>query len=428
MDLTRLHGIFPPVLTPLHEDQRIDHESLASLVDHLIGEGVHGIWAMGTTGEFACFDADERESAIRTTVQAVRGRVPIIANVGDASTHLTLEHARRAARLGVDAIAATPPYYYPNNQDELDGYYREIHAAVELPLLLYHIPQTVKVKVDPPFVRKLARDGVIVGLKDSQNDLEWYRRVLFNAQADGVDLRCFLGTTGLIDLVVYAGGAGAIPGISNVTAAEGRVADGLELRRDEGVPDGAGDHQDGDLPGAVPGTDGRGVAPGGGDHLAGDGCDGLAFRCQNETTGRAIRVGWPGPSAFGDVVPSQTDPDSGGLRRWLAHDVPGIRQVLSVLRNIQRLVYRFSRREPPARSGASLVAVQYLPPSSQAPERIDGAWVQSERTIDHTVESDAPRSSDLAERLARWAIVYLTALAAMLSLVGGAWALGVLGR
>jgi len=218
MDLTRLHGIFPPILTPLHEDQRIDQESLAALVDYLIGEGVHGIWAMGTTGEFACFDADEREAAIRTTVEAVRGRVPIIANIGDASPRLTLEHARRAAGLGVDAIAATPPYYYPNNEDELDAYYRQIREAVDLPLLLYHIPQTVKVRVTPPFVRKLARDGVIVGLKDSQNDLEWYRRVLFNARQDGVDLRCFLGTTGLIDVAVYAGGAGAIPGISNVTA------------------------------------------------------------------------------------------------------------------------------------------------------------------------------------------------------------------
>jgi len=218
MDLSRLHGIFPPILTPLQDDQRIDHESLASLVDYLIGEGVHGIWAMGTTGEFACFDADEREAAIRTTVQAVGGRVPIIANIGDASPRLTLEHARRAAGLGVDAIAATPPYYYPNNEDELDAYSRQIREAVDLPLLLYHIPQTVKVRVTPPFVRKLARDGVIVGLKDSQNDLEWYRRVLFNARQDGVDLRCFLGTTGLIDVAVYAGGAGAIPGISNVTA------------------------------------------------------------------------------------------------------------------------------------------------------------------------------------------------------------------
>lgn len=219
MDLNRLHGIVPPMLTPLQEDQRIDHESLASLVDYLIGEGVHGIWVMGTTGEFACFDADERESAIRTAVKATRGRVPVIANIGDASTLLTIEQARRAARAGAEVVAATPPYYYPNSQDELEEYFRQVGAASELPLLLYHIPQTVKVKVDPPVVRRLAKDGVIIGLKDSQNDLEWFRRVNVNAKLDGVELRSFLGTTGLIDLAVYTGGAGAIPGIGNVTAA-----------------------------------------------------------------------------------------------------------------------------------------------------------------------------------------------------------------
>jgi len=207
------------MLTPLHEDQRIDHESLASLVDYLIGEGVHGIWAMGTTGEFACFDADERDAAIVTTIKATRGRGAVIANVGDASTLLTIEHARRAEKAGADAIAATPPYYYPNNQTELERFFREVAASVSIPLLLYHIPQTVKVKVDPPFVRKLANDRVIVGLKDSQNDLEWFRRVLVDAKQDGIDLRAFLGTTGLIDMVTYAGAAGSIPGISNVTAA-----------------------------------------------------------------------------------------------------------------------------------------------------------------------------------------------------------------
>jgi 4-hydroxy-tetrahydrodipicolinate synthase len=218
MDRSRFHGIFPPILTPLNDDQTVDHASLASLVDYLIGEGVHGIWAMGTTGEFACFSADEREAAVATTVKATRGRVPVIANVGDASTFLTLGHARRAAKAGADALAATPPYYYMNSEPELDGFYRDIANAVDLPLFLYHIPQTVKVKVTPPFIRKLSQDGVIIGLKDSQNDLEWFRKVLLDAQADGVDLRCFLGTTGLIDVATYAGAAGSIPGISNVTA------------------------------------------------------------------------------------------------------------------------------------------------------------------------------------------------------------------
>ena len=218
MDLTTLHGIVPPILTPLNEDQSIDHESLARLVGSLIDDGVHGIWAMGTTGEFACFDADEREAAVATTVKAVRGRVPVVVCIGDASTLLAIEHGKRAVRTGADVVAVTPPYYFSNNQDELEAHFRAVDKAVDAPLLLYHIPQTVKVKVEPPVVRRLAKDGVIVGLKDSQNDLEWYRRVLVNAKADGIDLRCFLGTTGLIDLSVYVGGQGAIPGVANVVA------------------------------------------------------------------------------------------------------------------------------------------------------------------------------------------------------------------
>jgi 4-hydroxy-tetrahydrodipicolinate synthase len=216
MDLGRLHGIFPPLLTPLTEDGRIDHDSLGRLVDYVIGGGVHGIWAMGTTGEFACFDADEREAAVRTTVQAVRGRVPVVACIADASAPLTVEHGRRAARAGADFLAATPPYYFANSQDELEAYFRTVGAAVERPLLLYHIPQTVKVKVDPAVVRRLSRDGVIVGLKDSQNDLEWFRRVLVDAKADGIDLRCFLGTLSLIDVGTQMGACGAIPGAANV--------------------------------------------------------------------------------------------------------------------------------------------------------------------------------------------------------------------
>lgn len=216
MELSRLQGIFPPLLTPLGEDERIDHDSLARLVDYVIGAGVHGIWAMGTTGEFAGFDADERETAVRTTVQATRGRVPVVACIADASTLLAIEHGRRAVRAGADWVAVTPPYYFPNSQDELEAHFRAVSRAVERPLLLYHIPQTVKSKVDPAVVRRLARDGVIVGLKDSQNDLEWYRRVLVDAKDDGVDLRCFLGTLSLIDLGVYVGGHGAIPGAANV--------------------------------------------------------------------------------------------------------------------------------------------------------------------------------------------------------------------
>lgn len=235
MDLDRLHGIVPPLVTPLREDGQIDHESLGRLVDYVIEAGVHGIWAMGTTGEFACFDADEREAGIRTTVQATRGRVPIIACIGDAATSLAIEHGRRAARAGADFVAVTPQYYFPNSQAELEEHFRAVARGVDRPLLLYHIPQTVKVKVDPGVVRRLANDGALVGLKDSQNDLEWYRRVLVDAKADRVDLRCFLGTLSLIDVGTYMGGHGAIPGAANVAPETSVQAYEASRRGDQAV-------------------------------------------------------------------------------------------------------------------------------------------------------------------------------------------------
>ena len=81
-------------------------ESVGSLVNWLIGEGVHGIWALGTTGEFPSLDAAERERALAATVEAVAGRVPVIANISDASTRLAIGQGRAALRLGVDAVAA----------------------------------------------------------------------------------------------------------------------------------------------------------------------------------------------------------------------------------------------------------------------------------------------------------------------------------
>src|SRR5205823_6716022 len=77
LDLNRLHGIFPPILTPQTDDEEVDHASLRRLVDYLLGQGVHGIWATGTTGEFPCFSHSERANVVQTVVDTVGGRVPV---------------------------------------------------------------------------------------------------------------------------------------------------------------------------------------------------------------------------------------------------------------------------------------------------------------------------------------------------------------
>jgi 4-hydroxy-tetrahydrodipicolinate synthase len=216
LDLEKLHGIVPPILTPLNPDETIDLASLRRLVDFLIEGGVHGIWVLGTTGEFASFGRRERAEAVRAAVEAAGGRVPVVVNVSDAATRLAIEHGREAAAAGADALALLPPYYYLNEQDELLEHFRRVRQAVDLPLLAYNIPQNVKAKFGVDTILRLGEEGTIVGLKDSQNDLDWFRQVMTGARQRGIRLRGFLGTRYLIDAGLLAGAHGAIPGVANV--------------------------------------------------------------------------------------------------------------------------------------------------------------------------------------------------------------------
>ncbi len=213
--MSAFHGIFTPLVTPLTEDESLDLASLTRLVRFQLEYGVHGLWAMGTTAEFAAFDEDERAVAIETTVQAADGAVPVIANVSDASTRLTLRHARRAVEAGADAIAATPPYYFPHSQDEVLAHYRALRDAVSAPIYIYNIPQTVRVRVELGTAKILAEEGTTAGIKDSQNDLEYLRQLALFVSQRALPFTVFAGTRFLIDAAVLCGAAGAIPSAAN---------------------------------------------------------------------------------------------------------------------------------------------------------------------------------------------------------------------
>jgi 4-hydroxy-tetrahydrodipicolinate synthase len=238
MRLTDLHGIFVPMLTPLDDDERVDEPSLRRLVDFLVDAGVHGIWAMGTTGEFACLSQAERARAVEATVEQVNGRVPVIANIGDGSTGLALRHAEHAKRAGADALALTPPHYYPHSMDEMLVHYRAMKQAYpDLPLFVYNIPQTVKVKMALGTTLQLAREGTVQGIKDSQNDLRWFRMLVQSIRGDGLEdqFRMFLGTRILIDAGAVIGAHGAIPATSNVAPAASAEAWEAAVRGDFGT-------------------------------------------------------------------------------------------------------------------------------------------------------------------------------------------------
>ena len=215
MEISALTGIVTPLVTPLTSDESIDLVSLRRLVELQLLHGITGLWVMGTTGEFAAFSEDERASAVEAVVEQTAGRAPVIANVSDAATRLVVRHARRAEDAGADAVAVTPPYYYPHSQSELLAHYRTVASATRLPVFIYNIPQTVRVRVELATAVQLAEEGTVAGIKDSQNDLEWFRELTVKLEASQPAFRPFAGTRHLIDAAVLAGAVGAIPSLAN---------------------------------------------------------------------------------------------------------------------------------------------------------------------------------------------------------------------
>lgn len=216
MPETPVSGVVVPILTPLSADERVDTGSLKRLVDYLIDNGVHGIWASGTTGEFANLPEAERARCIDTVVERVAGRVPVIGNVSAASTALTVSMANAVRESGLDGIAATPPYYYLSSQDEVLDHYRHIQDRVGLPLWVYNIPQNVKTAVAPETIATLASEGAVVGVKDSSGAGEMLAQLNVLCEQGELSLLIFLGTIFRVTSAGSVGADGVIPGIANL--------------------------------------------------------------------------------------------------------------------------------------------------------------------------------------------------------------------
>ena len=218
-DPTALHGIIPPMCTPLTDDGELDLPSIHSLVEHLIAGGVHGIFALGSTGEFAALTGRERQTLLETAVAAVGGRVPVLAGILDTSTARCIENGLAAKAAGADAVVLATSYYFRNSQQEIVDHFRAVKAAVGLPLLAYDVPSAVNVKLEFATVVRLAEEGVIAGLKDSSGATEVFRRVLIATR--GIPgFRVFTGSELIIDACFRMGAAGSVPGLGNVFPAE----------------------------------------------------------------------------------------------------------------------------------------------------------------------------------------------------------------
>ena len=173
MSYQPIHGVITPTVTPLKSNGDFNPEMIGPLVDFLIGNGIAGIYPLGTTGEGPLFSVDERKVVAATTVEAVAGRVPVIIHAGAISTRETLALTRHACDISASAASVITPYFYPLSDEALERHYRAIlEATPDFPVYFYNLPQMAGNRLTAELVARLARDYPnAVGLKDSSGDL-----------------------------------------------------------------------------------------------------------------------------------------------------------------------------------------------------------------------------------------------------------------
>ena len=210
-----LHGIIPPVCTPLTPAGEVATDDLRRLVAFLLDEGVHGLFLLGSTSESVGLTDGQQETVLATGMEAAAGRVPVVAGCIDFTTRRVIDRALRAKAHGVDGIVACAPFYLKPDQAEIVRHFTAIREAVDLPIIAYDIPGAVQTKIERPTLAKLAADGVLSGLKDSSGQEANFRGVLLDTAAFP-EFRVFTGSELMADVALWLGAAGIVPGLGNV--------------------------------------------------------------------------------------------------------------------------------------------------------------------------------------------------------------------
>src|SRR5262245_23495923 len=210
----QIRGIIPPVATPMQANEDLDLPRLKWFIDHLIGQGVHGIFVLGTNSEFYALDEREKQEVIATAVEHVRGRVPVYAGTGAETTREAVRLTKMAEKEGADGVSIITPYFISPSQQEIFDHYRRIAENTSLPVILYNNPGTCGgVKIDVDTVARLAEIPNILGIKDSSGDLQntnEYMRVVPER------FSVLQGRDTLIYQAVIFGARGAVPATANV--------------------------------------------------------------------------------------------------------------------------------------------------------------------------------------------------------------------
>lgn len=205
-----LHGVVPPTVTAFHDDESVDYEITAAHARFVVDRGVHGVFPLGTNGEFTLLTGEERQGVVEAVVEEV-DEVPVIAGVGAPSTRETIAHAEHAESVGADGVVVVTPFYYPLDDTGAIEHYRRVTASVDLPVYVYHIPSKTGNQLSREAVAAIAKLDGIAGLKDSSKNVPWLGQVI----DDVPDLTYLSGSDSLLFAGLEIGCAGMVSAVAN---------------------------------------------------------------------------------------------------------------------------------------------------------------------------------------------------------------------
>jgi 4-hydroxy-tetrahydrodipicolinate synthase len=210
-------GVFPAATTQFDSNLNLDLAATRGVQQALVRDGVHGMVLLGTVGENNSLSGEEKRAVLRTAVEAVKGKVPLLCGVSELTTPNAVTYARDAERIGVDGLMVLPAMVYVPSAAELAHHFRAVAQATSLPIMLYNNPPAYRVNIELATLEALAAESNIVALKESAPDP---RRFTDLINAFGERFVLFAGLDDVAFESLALGAKGWVSGLTNAFPAE----------------------------------------------------------------------------------------------------------------------------------------------------------------------------------------------------------------
>ncbi len=165
--LPRWSGVFPAVVTQMHQDQSLDLASSARHFEALIQSGISGLIVCGSLGENQCLQPDEKRAVLQCAIETAQGRIPVLSGVAEMSTRAAIQYMQDGEKLGAAGFMVMPPMVYKSDPRETEHWFRTLAKATPLPWMLYNNPVGYHTDVTPEMFAQLADISNLTSIKES---------------------------------------------------------------------------------------------------------------------------------------------------------------------------------------------------------------------------------------------------------------------